>query len=137
MNTDNEIIAEFMGYTGKYCDNCGMENPPVSQRVNVNGVARLCLNCVSEKGIYSVPEHENLFAVGKITISPIPTYDTSWDWLMPVWKKFREINLGNDYAQGVFNNYLAKIAHKIAWEEIKDVHYILVLGIKWYNSHKQ
>jgi hypothetical protein len=64
-------------------------------------------------------------------------FHASWDWLMPVWKKFREINLGNDYAQGVFNNYLAKIAHKIAWEEIKDVHYILVLGIKWYNSHKQ
>jgi hypothetical protein len=65
-------------------------------------------------------------------------YDTSWDWLMPVWNKFRKINLGNDYAQGVFNNYLAKIAHKIAWEEIKDAHYILVLGIKWYNnSHKQ
>lgn len=61
-------------------------------------------------------------------------YHKSWDDLMPVWYKFRDLKF-DDFAQTAFNNYCARIAHALAYEDIQNVHYKLTLGIKWYQEY--
>lgn len=63
-------------------------------------------------------------------------YETSWDWLMPVVAKFRDLVLHGE-RQGEHNLLMDRIDVALYWTEIKDTYEILVEGIKWYNQHGQ
>jgi len=61
-------------------------------------------------------------------------YHSSWDWIMPVWIKFRGLALKNgDYEQWV---------HSLSWYLYSSdspfrLFDRLVYAIKWYNQNKQ
>ncbi len=65
-------------------------------------------------------------------------YNSSWDWLMPVWQKFRSLNwYGQDYCSSYSHThryFVFIISNKLVNTSIDDVFNELVEGIKWYNK---
>ena len=57
-------------------------------------------------------------------------YHTSWDWLMPVWKKANEIIIGNAELK-------ARILMAIADVEIEKAANYIVQLIQWHNNQHQ
>lgn len=64
-------------------------------------------------------------------------YDTSWDWLMPVWNKFASLQFEENRQFTEHADHCTLIAEKILEVDVFQAHERLVNGIKWYNSHKQ
>lgn len=61
-------------------------------------------------------------------------YDSDWNWLMPVWLKFRDLD--------IYDPLTFKLKWKISQEIIKtnsplEVFKQLVKAVKWYNSIKK
>ena len=65
-------------------------------------------------------------------------YHTSYDWLMPVWVKFRDMmetyppTNQQDFLDGY--SHLQLIKHAIADKPITEAFRALVSAVKWYNS---
>lgn len=64
-------------------------------------------------------------------------YDESYDWLMPVWRKFRDLNTpvlwGDNLSK--FHNMSKEIARSIVCENTPDKAFdLLVEAVEWYNS---
>ena len=62
------------------------------------------------------------------------SYDTSWDWLRPVWDKFREIRFDDSSTRALHTNYVGRLAQHMAFSDISEVCKRLVTAIQWYNS---
>lgn len=60
-------------------------------------------------------------------------YHSSWDWLHPVWDKFKLLTAPVGL-EGVLLNYIARLAQDLAHETIDVFHRNLVTAITWYNS---
>lgn len=112
MKTDNELIAEFMGYvprTDLHSEGAIMMQRPDSHFAYI-------LNKSDDK-------HEEF---------PTLEFDTSWDWLMPVVRKIKELIIdlppNNEHFQAIVNNLIDV--------EIWDCHYEVVEFIKWHNQLK-
>lgn len=138
--TDNETIADWMEHGEFQCNHCRTMNPPISIRENSSGIRRLCLCCVSDKGIYAVPEYEGLYAVGKAVKVEIPPYDSDWRLLMPVWYKFRELKF--DMFSDIAATHI-ELCHDIGYVILyqgptpSEACRLLAEGIRWYKSIKQ
>lgn len=61
-------------------------------------------------------------------------YESSWDMLIPVWYKFRDIKFRDEFVKTLHINYCARISNKLAWEDITSCYKQLVIVIKWYND---
>lgn len=63
-------------------------------------------------------------------------YNTSWDWLMPVWIKFRDYGFGIDEEtkQKLHTNYVARLAQDIAYGTLEEVYHNLSIAINWLNT---
>lgn len=64
-------------------------------------------------------------------------YHTSWDWLRPVWDKFRDLKFSEETAMKLHLNYVARLAQDIAYGTIEEFHNNLSISIQWYNQQKQ
>lgn len=60
-------------------------------------------------------------------------YHTSWDWLMPVWYKFRDLKFTEETPQKLHNNYVARLAQDIAYGTIEEFFHNIQIAINWYN----
>ena len=103
---DNTLIAEFMGYT------------VYRKRYPRN------------HGI-GAPEAE-----WKDIIIEKAKFHKSWDAIMPVWQKFRDIPSGKFSAEikYSFREFHDGISNAIYWHEVSDVWSNLCDAIKWYKS---
>jgi hypothetical protein len=67
-----------------------------------------------------------------------PRYLTSWNWLMPVWYKFRDLKMDlalHDYK--TYKQHWYELANDIPRKPIEHVFKALVEAIKWYNTVKK
>lgn len=132
VKTDNELIAEFMGFT------CIME------LVGVDGKTERTYKNVEVLGLLSP------YFGGHRT--PHLQFDSSWDWLIPVVEKIETIcmegeywiveigkmNSGsNRYCRIRINHIPYPVSLGIEATHIKAVYVAVVQFIKWYNSLNQ
>ena len=59
-------------------------------------------------------------------------YHLSWDWLMPVWFKFRETRHGD--MQHLHNNYCARLAQDLAYGTLEEFYHNLGIAVEWLDS---
>jgi hypothetical protein len=103
--SDNEVIAKFMGFTFFQTEHDRFWNPPHK------GPARL------EDWMYHTYQLDD--------------FETSWDWLMPVAAKFSALN---HEMEEIHSEHCTLISEKILEYDITGAHERLVHGIHWYNS---
>ena len=146
MKTDNELIAEFMGFT-KYpkCKVPSYFYDSEQQKWDnleemetwVNGETEAFKNtpCVSsayweyERGIEEKQFESYYYSL---------KYNESWGWLMPVWFKFRSLTFKDNVAYLKHAEFVHQIKMAFSWSDnIEDFYKPLNEGIKWYNSQKQ
>lgn len=118
--TKNALIAEFMGWEVSYKD---LVNYPKE-----NHNYTICLNGTSVR-FQQYGELEWLKQKVKLH------YDSSWDWLMPVWFKFRDLKTDNDTPRE-FKSLVAQAITETDDKGCKAAHAALVEGIQWYNTQK-
>ena len=114
MKTDNELIAEFMGFTFAF-----------------------------ERGhrVYNVPKGEDLkYAAFKLPHVKL-NYDSSWDWLMPVVEKINTME-PSEFNYHVtrmteFRICQEKLQMYSITTPINQVYKMVVDFIKWYNQTKK
>lgn len=61
-------------------------------------------------------------------------YHCSWDWLQPVWVKFRDLKFQEETHMKLHLNYVARLAQDIAYGTIDEFHHNLHIAITWYNQ---
>lgn len=59
-------------------------------------------------------------------------YHTSWNWIVPVWKKFSDLNLDDE----IYRNNLKAINHAVIHFSFDIVHARIVRAIEFYNTIK-
>lgn len=64
-------------------------------------------------------------------------YHTSWDWLHPVWVKFRDLKFTEETSMKLHLNYVARLSQNMVYDTIAEFHYRLYIAITWYNQQKQ
>lgn len=70
---------------------------------------------------------------GKISYVDELKYHTSWDWLMPVWVKFSDLQLEDN---SIFMAHRYSISQIILFMTIEEVFTAIANAIKWYNEIK-
>jgi hypothetical protein len=117
MKTDNELIAEFMGRI------------PNTHRKNES----------------SAPEDYFETEAGKFGYWELNSYDTSWDWIMPVVEKIESIVteveicnstcvISNGTPQGDGGKFYETIVDSYGTSKIDATYKAIVDFIKWYKS---
>lgn len=107
--TDNEVIARFMG--GK----------PSEYHM--------------PKGTYIF--FDQLYHGQQLHAYKKMKYSTSWDWLMPVWYKFRDLQFRTFGHNSDWIEHCGYISDAILNKGISETFSVLVEAIKWYNSLKK
>lgn len=68
-------------------------------------------------------------------------YDCSYDWLFPVWQRFRDLKfdygLYSDTPYRLHLSYKDKIAHAILNKPITEAHRLIWEGVKWLETIKK
>jgi hypothetical protein len=72
---------------------------------------------------------------GKMLEAMSMKYHSSWDWLMPVWKKV--VDIGDNIGSEVRNVYFTNIKHGLYVCDINVVFKAVVEFIEWYNKQKK
>lgn len=62
-------------------------------------------------------------------------YHNSWDWLMPVWYKFRDLRFSETKLQLQHSNWKTPIDNAICYQSIQSTHLLLFNAIQWYNQN--
>lgn len=101
---------------------------------------------MTEKNIV-LAKFENRLFYGKYPIDaygpgtgnayPEMKYHTSWDWLMPVWEKFRDMEF--DTSEHIFRHrkYKDCIDKELSYGTIECAHLVIYKAIQWYNESKK
>jgi len=63
-------------------------------------------------------------------------YHSSWDWLMNVWHKFRDLKFKDDKLIMQHSDWKSPIDNAICYQSIDSAHVLLYRAIQWYNSIK-
>lgn len=115
--TENELIAEFMGF-------CAIEFTPIDKQPTYK-ILDLKGNPVYP--YYGPYRSEQM------------QFDRSWDWIMPVWARFRDLilQLNNVNARKQHALHFQAIAGSITHGDLPRAYKRLVNAIKWYNENKQ
>jgi len=61
-------------------------------------------------------------------------YHSSWDWIMPAYKKFDRLNVVSDFSQ--YSKYCDEIDIALTTYDIEIVFITLVNGIKWLKEEQ-
>lgn len=76
--------------------------------------------------------------------APEPLYSKSYDWLMPVWYKFRDLHKGinTQVLLDIHKDYRKEIGNTIlnSWDSSEgcaEACKLLAQAIEWYNANKQ
>lgn len=65
-------------------------------------------------------------------------FNTSYDWLMKAWVKFRDLDITNPFNDFIKHKSLCgQIGQTILYSEITEAFSKLVEAINWYNSTKE
>lgn len=64
-------------------------------------------------------------------------YHASWDWLMPVWNKFKKLKFKSMTTSLEHIKIKSSISDSIVQGKIENAFVELVTGIRWYNSYNQ
>ena len=63
------------------------------------------------------------------------SYHNSYDWLMPVWVKFRDIPAFNSCMPNVIKGqFESKVEYAVVYKPISEAFRALVSAVKWYDS---
>lgn len=112
----NELLALFIGFD------------LFDKFISVDGVSRVKYKYLNSKG---KPEHPYYGPFYPEQMS----FNTSFDWLMPVWVKFRELKFDeNDPRCSKLSGFKIRIASLISYGSIEDCFNELANGIEWYYS---
>lgn len=63
-------------------------------------------------------------------------YHTSWDWIMPVWIKFKNLHIKGITARHYHKQVCASFGNAILSGEIENAWSDAVMAINWYNNHQ-
>ena len=114
----NELLALFIGFD------------LFDKFISVDGVSRVKYKYLNSKG---KPEHPYYGPFYPEQMS----FNTSFDWLMPVWAKFRDL-AGDTYRgiehQMMYINIVQKLSRQISRISIEEFFKQMVLAVKWHNS---
>jgi len=64
-------------------------------------------------------------------------YHSSWDWLMPVYIKFKNLDIKDVSFRGQHKQVCASFGNGILSGDINNAFNDAVMAIKWYNQNKQ
>lgn len=120
----NKLIAEFMGLEMEILDLVHYPQGKHEWQVSL-------LPNIKPFNVYGSEED----AIQKMNLK----YDSSWDWLMPSWQKFRDMRL-SETDEGLNDDYsrhLQAIGTAITHYPIEIACERLVRGIEWYNSQEK
>lgn len=101
----NKIIAEFMGF---------IHEPSLDDEV-------------LGKALWRLSDNENFY-------DSRMKYHTSWDWLMPVYDKFRCLVIDGEKNFRKRNRFVVLISDEIIRVNITEAYEKLIEAIQWYNS---
>lgn len=104
--TETKTIAEFMGY--EYHNDYPILFP---------------------EGYYQLDE----LIANKYLVQQFK-YHTSWDWLMPVWEKFKNLDVNNEKEKVNHVDLKGAIRFKITERPIQEAFSAIANAIKWYNE---
>ncbi len=77
------------------------------------------------------------YSAGNIIYPTGMQYHKSYDWLMPVWFKFRDLKKDKEFVKNNFIEFSCKkniIADSILEKSISEAHKLLYEAITWYNQ---
>jgi len=57
-----------------------------------------------------------------------------WNWMMPVWYKFRDLKFDEETKNKLHTNYVARLAQDLAYGTLAEFHHNIQIAIKWYNQ---
>jgi hypothetical protein len=80
-------------------------------------------------------ENAMLISTQEITYTPAK-YHTSWDWLMPVWYKIRDLRFDEPKLQLEHMKVKTPITHFICYGTIEHAFIEILAAITWYNTTK-
>jgi hypothetical protein len=104
--SDNELIAEFMGW--EHC------NSP---------------SCIENNNLcWSKDCHSGYVSKDKLK------FETSWDWLMPVVEKIFDTEFGGKFEE--WKSLNRKISESLSVASLDGTYKAVVAFIHWYNSQK-
>lgn len=133
--TDSEVLegckalAEFMGYEIVEVDYVGTPEETEWQKKHRDWMDEVELTSV---GTYAVKVSENIWHEWEDMV-----YHDDFNLLMPVWYKFRDLQVSTFGHRNVLVEHMDKIAYAILRQSITEVFKALVEAIKWYNSLKK
>lgn len=63
-------------------------------------------------------------------------FNKSWDWLMPVWTKFRQVDCSkfDDINYHTYHHKVQFIGNEIAFSNFESAYTMLIKAIKWVNN---
>ena len=65
----------------------------------------------------------------------VQNYHSDWSWLMPVWVKFRDMQMREEI-KALHINFIARLSQDLAYSTIEEFFHNLCVAIKWYNNQK-
>jgi hypothetical protein len=116
----NLVIAEFMGYPYYFEDMHHFYGGPIKGEIlDVGDII-----CKTKPRIYEGRDGLNMIADADYTRVPNRWYDQSWDELIPVIQRIREIMPKESIS---LDKFLLSLDIKIVWKEVHNF-------IEWYNE---
>ena len=138
INKYNKLIAEFIGLKSAeiihHCYNCRVCNICNEAEIDSDSFTGICTPCAENRvadGIF--PEgldNTEDYITDENGNHRILKYDSSWNWLMPVVQKIKEINI--DKPIWMFE----ELNQRLLFVDIKGVYKCVVEYIKWYNKQE-
>lgn len=64
-------------------------------------------------------------------------FDKSWDWLMPVWYKFRDLKFEGETPSKLHTNYVARLSQDITYGTIEEFYHNLFIATDWALQQKK
>lgn len=125
----NAIIAMFMDFDIVYVGYADSEEESLWQRNHEEWMNKVGLTQV---GRYIVNVETNIWHHWYDM-----KYHSSWDWLRPVWDKFRDLKFTEETSMKLHLNYVARLAQDIAYGTIDEFHHNIHIAIQWYNKQSE
>lgn len=125
----NKLIASFMDFEFVTVGYFGCEDQTEWQVKNQEWCERVGLDSV---GDYIVNTSTDLwFEVDEIK------YHTSFDWIMPVWYKVRDLKFTDVKTQLEHSSIKVSIDYRICYGTIDELFVEIFTAIQWYNTTSQ
>jgi hypothetical protein len=85
----------------------------------------------------SLTDNEVIAQFAGWTHKPALRYDHSWDYIMPLWHKFRDLDFESVDLDDQHKTLVDMVADAILNKSVNEAFLILVSGVKWYNKQKE